>query len=168
MNELLSDIVQVAIVAGHEIRKIGSSENDLNVVDKAKVNCTLDPQTIADRYAQKIIVCSLRAKYENRITIVGEEGELDYAAMPNRLVIPLIEEPLPITLKLKNIPIDEVTLWVDPLDGTKMFVEKQFQQVSVLIGISVNGKAIAGVVVEPFIAESGRVVWGTFMYDLMN
>ena len=50
----------------------------------------------------------------------------------------------------EDIPIDELTLFVDPLDGTREFVEGRLENVACLIGVSRNGKSLAGTVGLPF------------------
>jgi 3'(2'), 5'-bisphosphate nucleotidase len=61
---------------------------------------------------------------------------------------------------------------VDPLDGTKEYTQGAdvAHEVTVLIGVSWNGKPIAGVINQPFFQDSskistsddftGRVLWG--------
>ena len=48
------------------------------------------------------------------------------------------------------IPLDEIALFVDPLDGTREFVEGRLKNVACLIGISRNNRPIAGVISLPF------------------
>ncbi|XP_052827395.1 3'(2'),5'-bisphosphate nucleotidase 1 isoform X2 [Octopus bimaculoides] len=62
---------------------------------------------------------------------------------------------------------EEIIVWVDPLDGTKEFTQGLLDHVTVLIGISVNGSAVAGVVYQPYFnyqskisSEMGRCVYG--------
>ena len=54
-------------------------------------------------------------------------------------------------------------VWVDPLDGTREFTEGRLEGVTVLIGVAANGKAIGGIIHQPFYVdgkENGRSVWG--------
>lgn len=44
----------------------------------------------------------------------------------------------------------DAVVWVDPLDGTSDFVKGNLPAVTVLIGLSINGKSRAGVVHNPF------------------
>jgi fructose-1,6-bisphosphatase/inositol monophosphatase family enzyme len=49
-----------------------------------------------------------------------------------------------------EVPLDELSIFVDPLDGTREFVEGRLQNVACLIGIARKNQAIAGVVGLPF------------------
>ena len=74
-------------------------------------------------------------------------------------------------------------MWVDPLDGTAEYTEGSvhsitvpcsrstrpnnclyfsglLESVTVLIGIAVGSKAMAGVIYQPYHGPSGRTVWG--------
>jgi 3'-phosphoadenosine 5'-phosphosulfate (PAPS) 3'-phosphatase len=54
---------------------------------------------------------------------------------------------------LKRVPAAAVCVLVDPLDGTKEFVDGRLQSVQTLIGISVYGRAVAGVMGLPFYGD---------------
>ncbi|GAB1285835.1 3'(2'),5'-bisphosphate nucleotidase 1 [Apodemus speciosus] len=43
-----------------------------------------------------------------------------------------------------------LVVWVDPLDGTKEYTEGLLDNVTVLIGIAYEGKAIAGIINQPY------------------
>ena len=45
---------------------------------------------------------------------------------------------------------EDMTVWVDPLDGTKEFTEGFLNHVTVLVGIAIGKKAIGGVIHQPF------------------
>ena len=57
-----------------------------------------------------------------------------------------------------------MVVWVDPLDGTAEYAQGFVEHVTVLIGIAVDGAAVAGVVHQPFYKDAddkeGRTVWG--------
>ena len=52
----------------------------------------------------------------------------------------------------------DVTVWVDPLDGTREFVEgpEHWGAVTVLIGVAVKGVPVAGVIHQPFVGIDGK------------
>lgn len=52
---------------------------------------------------------------------------------------------------------------MDPLDGTREFTRKQFECVTTLLGISLRGRPVAGLIAEPFRAragQTGHITWG--------
>ncbi|KAI5610960.1 3'(2'),5'-bisphosphate nucleotidase 1 isoform X1, partial [Silurus asotus] len=182
---LLASAYSVAEKAGAIVRKVLHS-GELGIVEKTGVN---DLQTLADRLAQKSICASLLRSFP-KITIIGEEDLPAESAEED-----LIETSLYDGILQKQCPDEysklkeeELVVWVDPLDGTKEYTEgnlrriklselgvKQFyavkswllDHVTVLIGIAHKGKAIAGVINQPFYnyqagagATLGRTLWG--------
>lgn len=52
-------------------------------------------------------------------------------------------------------------MFVDPLDATREFARGQLECVTVLVGVAVDGKPVAGLIGEPFNkSDPDRVVWG--------
>ena len=51
----------------------------------------------------------------------------------------------------------DVVVWVDPLDGTREFVEgpEHWSGVTTLMGVSVGGIPVAGVIHQPFVGADG-------------
>ena len=45
---------------------------------------------------------------------------------------------------------EDMTVWIDPLDGTKEFTEGFLDHVTVLVGIAIGKDAIGGVIHQPF------------------
>lgn len=52
--------------------------------------------------------------------------------------------------EFQNVQDEDVVVWVDPLDGTSEFTQGLLDHVTILIGLSVKGKAIGGVIHQPF------------------
>lgn len=167
MLRILASAVSVATKAGAEVRRI-TKTGKLGVVDKG----IQDFQTEADRTAQRLIVASLAKRFP-KATIVGEEDlDEDKIADAKLVVDSFDEEVLKQTLpdQYKNVNEDDVTIWVDPLDGTTEFVKGFLEHVTVLIGMSVGGRSVAGVIHQPFYGYKaeldnrdtleGRTMWG--------
>lgn len=80
LKNLVSQCVDLAQRAGAHIRVVSDKESEiegsLGTHDKGLGTGNFDPQTIADRQAQRCIVENLRAVYGMDLRIVGEEGEL--------------------------------------------------------------------------------------------
>eukprot|EP01103_Thecamoeba_quadrilineata_P004876 TRINITY_DN14752_c0_g1_i1.p1 TRINITY_DN14752_c0_g1~~TRINITY_DN14752_c0_g1_i1.p1 ORF type:complete len:311 (-),score=39.18 TRINITY_DN14752_c0_g1_i1:36-968(-) len=164
---LVSASVRASVQAGHIIRHI-LQKGDLAVIDKGHN----DPQTEADRSAQRCILSLLTSQFP-RVTFIAEED-----LTPSSSLYPsqedLTTEPM---FDQQNISIEtfkslygevrdeDLVVWVDPLDGTAEFTAGYIDHVTVLIGISHRGKAIAGVIHQPFFKNPsqntlGRTIWG--------
>ena len=132
--------------------------------------------TIADTAAQKVIVSSLLSKY-SMLNIVGEEDEpieIDPGSKKdlNDTMLVDVDFYLPNNLKedgdLDDPPhelrVDEIVVYVDPLDGTREFVEGRLSNVQCLIGLVWRGRPLMGAVGIPFgmseDEESTEVVFG--------
>ena len=57
---------------------------------------------------------------------------------------------------IQGAKIEDLTVWVDPLDGTKEFTEGYLDHVTVLVGIAIGKKAIGGVIHQPFWNYEGK------------
>lgn len=166
MLRIISSAIGVATRAGAEVRQI-TRTGKLGIVDKG----VCDYQTEADRRAQRMIVVSLAKKFPKSI-IVGEEDLVDdKKADASLLVEDADESVLSQTLpkEYENVKEEDVTIWIDPLDGTSEFVKGvSYEHVTVLIGISVDGKSVAGIINQPFYGQkvgeedktTGRTMWG--------
>ncbi|CAH1972508.1 unnamed protein product [Acanthoscelides obtectus] len=66
----------------------------------------------------------------------------------------------------KEVNPQDVVVWVDPLDGTSEYTQGLLDHVTVLIGIAVQGRAVAGVIHQPYYGYKtapdtlGRTIWG--------
>ncbi|XP_053568487.1 3'(2'),5'-bisphosphate nucleotidase 1 isoform X2 [Bombina bombina] len=141
------------------------SGGDLGIVEKTGAN---DLQTKADRLVQQSICASLARKFP-KLTIIGEEELPSEEVEEGLLELGQSEEILKYTCPTQytGIKEEELVVWVDPLDGTKEYTEGLLDHVTVLIGIAYEGKAIAGVINQPYYnyqagndAVLGRTIWG--------
>jgi len=117
--------------------------------------------TVADLRAQRIIIQELRLLYPG-LVIVGEEeddgtipGDDDHDLYKKENISehPFLKSNCitsSIAPKTINLPIDHVVVYIDPLDGTHEFVEARTSNVQTLIGISVYGTPLAGIMGLPF------------------
>lgn len=160
---LMSASVTVANHAGKIIREIMKS-GELGIIEKG-IN---DLQTEADRSAQRCIVTSLSKQFP-KVTIIGEETlEQDSS---DELVVNLSECEM-LNAKcpenLLSLKEEDVVIWVDPLDGTAEYTQGLLDHVTVLIGVAVHGKAVGGIIHQPYYnyklqqdyTKLGRTMWG--------
>jgi 3'(2'), 5'-bisphosphate nucleotidase len=146
---------------------------------KTSINQMLpaDALTIADGRAQHLILSSLKERWP-RLNLIGEEdedvqeaggGHEDDNAGHN---LEGTSMELSVPAELQGLSWDEVCVWVDPVDGTKEFIMGDAQNgrllaVSTLIGITLRGRPIAGIIHEPFrptgaegAERIGHTTWG--------
>lgn len=161
---LMASAYAVAEKSGAIARKVMRS-GDLGIVEKTGAN---DLQTAADRLVQKSICASLSRSFP-KVTIIGEEDLPAETVEEDLIETTQAEEILlkPCPPEYNNLKEEELVVWVDPLDGTKEYTEGLLDHVTVLIGIAYGGKAIAGVINQPFYnyqmgagAVLGRTMWG--------
>jgi 3'-phosphoadenosine 5'-phosphosulfate (PAPS) 3'-phosphatase len=111
--------------------------------------------TQADIDAQARIVGGLRSTWGDDLLIIGEEDD-DPNAAPcydgnsSGLMKDVLAKCQHYEDDDDEIPIEELALFVDPLDGTREFVEGRLQNVACLVGIARNNRPIAGVIGVPF------------------
>ncbi|KAF3703018.1 3'(2'),5'-bisphosphate nucleotidase 1 [Channa argus] len=161
---LLASAHTVAEKAGAIVRRVLHS-GELGIVEKTGAN---DLQTLADRLAQQSICASLSRRFP-QITIIGEE-ELPAEDIGEDLIETGQQEEILLKTcpaEYRGVKEEELVVWVDPLDGTKEYTEGLLDNVTVLIGIAYGGRAIAGVINQPFYnyqlgegADLGRTMWG--------
>ncbi|XP_019850537.1 PREDICTED: 3'(2'),5'-bisphosphate nucleotidase 1-like [Amphimedon queenslandica] len=157
MIRLISASVCAANKSGAIIREVLKT-GELGIVQKG-VN---DPQTEADRRAQRCISATIQSRFPE-INLIGEEDVAvesdDYTLVkPDEESDDVLKETCP--PDLVNLKENDLTVWVDPLDGTKEFTEGFPEHVTVLIGISYNERPVGGVIHQPFYGPTGRTVWG--------
>mmetsp|Transcript_31467 Transcript_31467/g.63468 ORF Transcript_31467/g.63468 Transcript_31467/m.63468 type:complete len:474 (+) Transcript_31467:86-1507(+) len=147
-----------------------------------KYKISNDPRsalTEADEASQKVITeclnnCWAKEIRSGLIKVVGEEDEgdddfvdsvplYDMMAHFEKYNTPSIDQE-PVQRDLLS-PSDstqilhssneknELIIFIDPMDGTREFVENRIENVQCLIGITLNGKPIAGAVGMPMIHE---------------
>ncbi|XP_059610572.1 3'(2'),5'-bisphosphate nucleotidase 1 [Phlebotomus argentipes] len=152
--------INAANRAGEIIREV-MNKGELGIVDKGKD----DLQTEADRSAQRCIVASLSNHFP-KVKVIGEEGNIDLKIpqewLTNEADQDFLRNKCPDSLS--NVSEDDLVIWVDPLDGTSEYTQGFLEHVTVLIGVSVNERAVGGVIHQPYFktdtGKIGRTIWG--------
>eukprot|EP00760_Papus_ankaliazontas_P015210 PhM_4_TR16406/c2_g1_i1/m.61747 len=114
--------------------------------------------TAADIRAQKLIFSILR-KWNKDLRLVGEEEEeADDEEVVEADDLHLDLHPAVATLTVAarhrdGVPLEHVTCFIDPVDGTRELVDGRVWNVCTLIGVAIRGEAAAGVLRRPFIED---------------
>lgn len=168
--DLLSTCVDAAQKGCEEIRAVQARRASSGQLASTMKDID-DPRsalTEADLAAQKAIVDRIKATWPN-LRIVGEEDEdesnevdvSDPALQLRRDLCDVSQSP---SLVGWSEPIEVLTVFVDPVDGTREFVEGRLDAVQCLIGVACRGRSVAGAIGLPFpggsLSEPTSVVWG--------
>ena len=161
LKELLIASIKAAENGGHEVVKVRNS-NDLNQRLKGKTKEGVDDVlTEGDLKSHWTMVQGLSTSFQG-LKIISEEYN-------NNQIDNLEFEPIYISKKylydeeysqLPNdidLPIGELTVWIDPLDATKEYSENLTQYVTTMVCVARNGDPIIGVIHKPFTSET---FWG--------
>ena len=120
--------------------------------------------TKADTQAQHVIVEGLRHSFPS-LTIIGEEDDDACASSAASATADLLSTSISgvggvqteeafgvadVPPELRDVKVEDLVVFIDPVDGTREFVEGRLGSVVTLIGIALRGRAIAGVVGVPF------------------
>jgi len=170
---VMASCVRVADKAAEVVREILNS-GDLGIIDKGGQK---NLQTKADRTCEQVIRASIMSQFPN-LTLIGEEDEPLHPESDAKAGFDeeVLAKQCPDALK--DVTEDKIVLWVDPLDGTAEFTEGLLDHVTILIGLAVDGKAVGGVINQPFFnyenkgEKMGRTIWGVvglgaFGWDLV-
>lgn len=111
-----------------------------------------DIVTEGDLASHKIMFHGLRRAFP-KIAVVSSErdDELD------------IYEPMPRTNNMEEfhtigeeIREDRLTIWIDPLDATDEYIAGNYEYVTIMAGLAIDGKCFGGIIHKPF---SNETIW---------
>lgn len=149
--QVLATSVSAADKAGNLIRDIMAG-GKLDIVEKTGAD---DLQTVADRTANDSICGSLVKAFPG-LNVIGEEGHVEAKDVKEELLV-TTADPAAMSRYEGSLPdealnarLEDLTVWVDPLDGTKEYTEGFLDHVTVLVGIAIGSKAVGGVIHQPF------------------
>lgn len=167
IHELLSACVSLSHAACGVIRDVQRSREKGESIGAAMKDPTDSKSylTVADKRAQQLIVDALLEEWPG-LPIVAEEDERDEGwEIPDRFRNCLVKDLdrfaaggkegeevkcLPVPEDLQDLSIQDVCVFVDPVDGTREFVQGRLLSCQCLIGIAVRGRSVAGVIGLPF------------------
>jgi 3'-phosphoadenosine 5'-phosphosulfate (PAPS) 3'-phosphatase len=169
IGALLSTCVDACQRGCNEIRAVQEKRHageDLNVELKNEGDAK-SALTEADFAAQAAICGSLRAEWGDVLTIIGEEdGDESLEERMSKMKFdPLDRNRFDDDIgETADIPIEDITIYVDPLDATREFCEGRIANCQSLVGIAIGDKAVAGVIGIPFpandLSTESTIVYG--------
>lgn len=161
LSELVSHCLALTDGAAALIREVYYSTDAPSVQAKADAS----PVTVADLNAQRYIQGSLAAIYPE-LLVIGEED--DVAVAQQREVA--LSDLAPPALHLpqgRTVRLEDLVLWLDPLDGTRSFVDRRPGDVTTMLGITHRGAPLVGIIAFP-LDDFRKTVWGGPGFGLYN
>ena len=160
LNELLSLSVQLVSESIKIIYDVHNSK-DLKQTWKGKN----DPLTIADIKSQTLIIQGLSYHFP-QIKYVGEEDEVfpdplhvDFSKQLRKI---LPNDIFPEDLQLNS---EELTAFIDPLDGTLCYVNGDLNYVTVLLGFAYKKRPIVGLIGQIWsLNHEGKIIYDPKIY----
>ena len=158
--QLLSTCIDASQHGCAAIRRVHAtlereSDDELAVMN-ADYKIEGDPRsalTAADLASQRAVVDALERAWPG-LRVVAEEDDAQASSSDGDVEDPAeLRRDLCVDLEGRAprvAPLGDITVFVDPLDGTREFVEGRVWNVQVLVGIAVHGEAVAGAVGLPF------------------
>ena len=154
ISSLLSASIHLTKLAGSKVVSVRRN-NDPEIQAKVKghtVEGAKEYVTLGDQKSNHLIVGGLLAQWPSLKLRSEEVGmAMDPVIFPvlNKQVAKVIERD-------EEVDMDDVTIWIDPLDATQEYTEggeqpDLLQYVTVMICIVVGKYPVAGVIHQPFV-----------------
>ena len=148
---LLSAAIDLAETGGYEVKAVHLGAN-IGVKSKGETDeGAQEFVTQADRRSHMKIVAGLKLVWPSLYVISEERDKVNFqnVAYPD-LDRSEIKKWKDSPLKTDFVDIQDLTVWVDPLDATQEYTENLLQYVTVMVCVADKGTPIMGVVHQPF------------------
>ena len=154
ISELLSASIDLAEEAGIQVVKIRSSSS-VNFGQKSKGKTKEGKDefvTAGDFKSHEIITSGLKTGWPN---LRYQSEETDKKIVPSKMPSKHNAEVEKMKWRDEEVPLNEVTVWIDPLDATQEYTEGKTDQsllkyVTVMVCIVVKDNPVAGVIYQAF------------------
>jgi len=161
IKEMLAASIDVAKKGGYELKKIRELDNS-EIGEKSKgktAEGANNPVTDGDMISHRIMYYGLLKGFPN-LNVISEEDDPEAIDM-NKVQVPLKSDASVDAIISAGddvlVPIDEVDVWIDPLDATQEYTEGLTQYVTTMVCIAVRGQPVVGIIHNPF---TGKTAWG--------
>nr|CAB3256108.1 inositol monophosphatase 3-like [Phallusia mammillata] len=151
MKMLLIASIDFAERGGDQVRLVQES-GKLSKTSKGKTLEGADnPLTQGDMRSHRAITQAFAYSFPS-LKVISEEKDsahistedIPLAPMSNKEVDYFTSKPF------QEVDVNDITVWVDPLDATQEFTEGLDEYVTTMVCVAVNGKPVIGVIHKPF------------------
>lgn len=155
LRDLLALSVEAAVQGGMEVKRV-REKNTLEERTKGKTKeGASEKLTLGDLYSHKKMYYLIKNTFPE-LTVNSEEHDntVDELAVWTRdIPDDILQEVRP----GHEVPVESVTIWIDPLDATQEYTENLVKYVTTMVCVAVDGKPVIGVIHKPF---TGYTAWG--------
>jgi len=155
LRQLLTVAIAAAKQGGLEVKAV-RDEADLGESSKGKtLEGANDPKTNGDMRSHIRIMYGIKKAFPdlNIISEEHDETEVDLANIPD--LSHKVNAEVTDHVKVEgSVPLDDVAVWIDPLDATQEYTEKLLNFVTTMVCVAVAGKPVLGVIHKPFSDET--------------
>ena len=154
ISELIAASIHLAEQGGKKIRAVRKLDDaKIGQLSKGQTKEGKDEYvTMGDQKSHEIITSGLKAGWPN-LRYQSEEADkkVQKVKPPPRSN----REVMAVAKRDEEVPIDTITVWIDPLDATQEYTEGRedptlLRFVTVMVCIAIEGKPIAGIIHQPF------------------
>uniref|UniRef100_A0A8D9BUI0 inositol-phosphate phosphatase n=1 Tax=Cacopsylla melanoneura TaxID=428564 RepID=A0A8D9BUI0_9HEMI len=161
LKKLLIAAIQAAESGGREVVKVYLNGN-LNEKSKGKTfEGANDPVTDADMRSHCAMYYSLVDQFPD-VKIISEEVHAREKCQTKMASATKSTADSPVETELssnnieanamhaESVPVEDVTVWIDPLDATQEFTESLLDYVTTMVCVAVRGVPVMGIIHKPF------------------
>jgi len=158
LKDLLSVAISVAENGGKEVVAV-REEADIGESSKGKTReGANDPKTDGDMRSHVQMYYGLKKRFPN-VQIISEEHdekEVDLTKVHHASDKNAEVEELLNGINIE-VPVDDVAVWIDPLDATQEYTENLREYVTTMVCVAVKGTPMLGIIHKPF---DQSTAWG--------
>jgi len=165
LKQLLSVAISAAENGGKEVVSV-REQADLGESSKGEtLEGANDPKTNGDMQSHVAMFYGIRKAFPDVTVISEEHGEKDV----DLTKVPLADihnaEVEQLVGPGYEVPVEEVAVWIDPLDATQEYTENLKEYVTTMVCVAVKGKPTIGVIHKPF---TKTTAWGWAGEDVVS
>lgn len=157
LRKLLIGAIQAAVQGGVQVKLVNSLGNDFQIKSKGQTKeGANDPVTIADFQSHCVMKRGLQRIFP-KLKIISEEDSSKIEC-PDTKLFDLDPTVIPPEINVPDelVNLNDVSVWIDPLDATQEYTEKLFHFVTTMVCVTYKNQPIIGIIHNPF---SNQTVW---------
>jgi len=156
LKSLLAVSIEMTKRGGMQVKKIRDMV-DIGEKSKGKTReGENDPFTQGDMLSHREMYNGIRKAFPD-INVISEEDDPEVIDMATIAEASLVDDEVE-TVAGEDVvvPVEDVDVWIDPLDATKEYTENLLHYVTTMVCVAVRGKPVLGVIHKPF---SNSTAW---------